>query len=193
MTMYSFPDWGGDLEDYNKKLGFSQPIDPANNPEASFAAILGFMQEAHKAVNSAGAYFSVDVFVDAPCSLNLPLLDRILSACRKVPTMLCPMPYPSLWWVGYPRFRESYSPSLRQVILGTLKNGDVLRKYGRVRPWLQDHTDPWQGSRVVEYGPKEVRAQIDGVKDYGKASGWILYDLANAYRGAFNGAVNAEK
>ncbi len=64
--------------------------------------------------------------------------------------------------------------------------------YGRVRPWLQDHTDPWQGSRVVEYGPAEVRAQIKAMDDFGQAAGWMLYDSANAYRGAFGGAVRAE-
>jgi hypothetical protein len=61
-----------------------------------------------------------------------------------------------------------------------------------MRPWLQDHTDPWQGNRVVEYGPKEVRAQIDATNDFGKTSGWMLYDSANAYRGAFGGAAKPE-
>ena len=188
-----FSDWGGDLEDYNKKLGFSQPIDPANNPEASFAAILGFMQEAHKAVNSAGAYFSVDVFGRTMLAKSASI-GQDIERMSQSSDYVMPMPYPSLWWVGYLDL-ENPTAHPYEVILGTLKNGDVFfaGKYGRVRPWLQDHTDPWQGSRVVEYGPKEVRAQIDGVKDYGKASGWILYDSANAYRGAFNGAVNAEK
>lgn len=188
-----FSDWGSDLENYKKKLGFSQPIDPANDPEASFGTILGFMQEAHKAINSAGAYFSVDVFGRTMLAKSVSIgqdLDRMSQHSDYV----MPMPYPSLWWAGY---LDLDNPTAHpyEVILGTLKNGDAFfaGKYGRVRPWLQDHTDPWQGSRVVEYGPKEVRAQIDAVKDYGKAAGWVLYDSANGYRGAFNGAVNAEQ
>lgn len=188
-----FSDWGGDLEDYKKKLGFSKPIDPANDPEASFTTILGFMEEAHKAVNSAGAYFSVDVFGRTMLAKSVSIgqdIDRMSQTADYV----MPMPYPSLWWAGY---LDLDNPTAHpyEVILGTLKNGDAFfaGKYGRVRPWLQDHTDPWQGSRVVEYGPKEVRAQIDAVDDYGKASGWILYDSANGYKGAFNGAVKAEQ
>ena len=107
---------------------------------------------------------------------------------------ICPMPYPSLWWPGYLGL-DNPTAHPYEVILGTLKEGGARfeGKYAMVRPWLQDHTDPWQGSRVVEYGPAEVRAQIHAVADYGKAAGWMLYDSANAYRGAFGGAVKSEK
>jgi hypothetical protein len=78
------------------------------------------------------------------------------------------------------------------VILGSLETAEPFfdGKYAKLRPWLQDHTDPWQGSRVVEYGPKEVRAQIDATEEFGKTAGWMLYDSANTYT---EGALKPEQ
>lgn len=187
-----FSDWYGKLSEYNKKLGFSQPVDPVNNPDAMFGAITGFMEQAHKQVNGAGAYFSVDVFGRTMLGPSMPIGQDIARMAQHA-DFVCPMPYPSLWWPGYLDL-ENPTAHPYEVILNTLKSGDKLfeGKYARVRPWLQDHTDPWQGSRVVEYGPKEVRAQIDATEEFGKAAGWLLYDSANAYKGAFNGAVKPE-
>jgi hypothetical protein len=188
-----FPDWYGDLADFNGRLEFSKPTDPVNGKEAMFQNIAEFMKQAHRAINGAGAFFSVDVF-------GRVLLGPSMSIAQDIAHMgphadyICPMPYPSLWWPGYLGF-DNPTAHPYEVILGTLKNGAGLfeGKYAMVRPWLQDHTDPWQGSRVVEYGPAEVRAQIQAVADFGKAAGWMLYDSANAYRGAFGGAVKPEK
>jgi hypothetical protein len=188
-----FPDWYGDLESFKESLEFSQPTDPVNNKEAMFQNIAEFMKQTHRAINGAGAFFSVDVF-------GRVLLGPSLTISQDVGHMgpqadyICPMPYPSLWWPGYLGL-DNPTAHPYEVILGTLQNGDALFKgqYARVRPWLQDHTDPWQGGRVVKYGPPEVRAQIKAVDDYGNAAGWMLYDSANAYIGAFGGAVKPEQ
>jgi hypothetical protein len=188
-----YPDWYGDLEGFRDRLEFSKPTDPVGAKEAMFQNIAEFMKQAHRAINGAGAYFSVDVF-------GRVMLGGSMSIAQDIGYMaphadfVCPMPYPSLWWPGY---LDLDNPTAHpyEVILGTLKEGGSRfdGQYAMVRPWLQDHTDPWQGSRVVEYGPAEVRAQIQAVDDYGKASGWMLYDSANAYRGAFGGAVKREQ
>jgi hypothetical protein len=188
-----FSDWYGDLSTYKDRLGFSQPIDPATDPNTLYQTIEDFMKQAHQAINGAGAYFSVDVFGRVMLGPSMPIGQDIT---RMAPNAdyVCPMPYPSLWWPGYLGL-DNPTAHPYEVILGTMQNGDAFfqNKYGMVRPWLQDHTDPWQGNRVVEYGPAEVRAQIKAVDDYGKASGWMLYDSANAYRGAFGGAVKPEQ
>jgi hypothetical protein len=188
-----FPDWYGDLDSFKDRLEFSKPTDPVNGKEAMFENIAEFMKQAHRAINGAGAYFSVDVF-------GRVLLGPSMSIAQDVGHMapnadyICPMPYPSLWWPGYLGL-DNPTAHPYEVILGTLKEGAgrFEGKYAMVRPWLQDHTDPWQGSRVVEYGPAEVRAQIQAVADFGKAAGWMLYDSANAYKGAFGGAVKPDK
>jgi hypothetical protein len=187
-----YPDWYGDLEGFSQSLKFSQPTDPVNGKDAMFDNIAEFARQSHVAVNGAGAYVSLDLFGRVMLGKSMSIAQDITRLAPNT-DYICPMPYPSLWWPGY---LELDNPTAHpyEVILGTLQNGAPLFEgtYGRVRPWLQDHTDPWQGSRVVEYGPTEVRAQIKAVDDFGQAAGWMLYDSANAYRGAFGGAVRAE-
>lgn len=184
-----FTDWYGDLSQFKERLGFSRPVDPATDPDAMYQTIVDFMEQTHRAVNGAGAFFSVDVFGRVMIKGSMPIAQDIERMAPHA-DFICPMPYPSLWWAGYLDL-ENPTAHPYEVILGTLKNGDRLfaGKRALVRPWLQDHTDPWQGSRVVTYGPKEVRAQIEATDDFGKAAGWMLYDSANAYKGAFGGAV----
>ena len=43
----------------------------------------------------------------------------------------------------------------------------------KMRPWLQDFTYPLEG--YSEYGPDEVRAQIDAAEAQG-VSGWLLVE-----------------
>jgi hypothetical protein len=188
-----YSDWYGDLSGYSKKLQFSQPTDPVNNPDAMYDNIAEFMKQAHKAINSAGAYFSVDTFGRTLLKKSMPIgqdLDRM----ARHADYICPMPYPSLWWAGYLDF-DNPAAHPYEVIYETLREGQKFfdGHYAKMRPWLQDHTDPWQGNRVVEYGPAEVRAQIDATEKFGKASGWMLYDSANAYKGAFGGAARPEQ
>jgi hypothetical protein len=188
-----YPDWYGDLEGFQERLEFSKPTDPVNGKEAMFQNIAEFMEQAHRAINGAGAYFSVDVFGRVMLGPSMSIAQDIGHMAPNA-DYICPMPYPSLWWPGY---LDLDNPTAHpyEVILGTLREGSdrFEGKYAMVRPWLQDHTDPWQGSRVVEYGPAEVRAQIQAVADFGKSAGWMLYDSANAYKGAFGGAVKPEK
>ena len=175
-----YPD-SGDLESYGKELGFSQPTDPANDPEAMYENIATFMDVSHRAINGAGAFFSVDIFGRVMLKPSVPISQDI-ARMAEFGDYICPMPYPSLWWVGY---LDLANPTAHpyEVILGSLESAAPYfeGKRALLRPWLQDHTDPWQGSRVVEYGPKEVRAQIDATETFGKAAGWMLYDSANTY------------
>ncbi|CAA9299851.1 MAG: glycoside hydrolase, partial [uncultured Chloroflexia bacterium] len=183
-----YPD-SSDLATYGQEYIFSQPTDPKNNPEAMYNNIAQFMEKAHRATNGAGAFMSVDVFGRVSLKASMPISQDI-SRMAEHSDFVAPMIYPSLWWVGYLDFANPTAHPY-EVILGTLKSADLLfeGKYALQRPWLQDHTDPWQGSRVIEYGAKEVRAQIDATEDFGKASGWMLYDSANTYT---DGALKPE-
>lgn len=48
-----------------------------------------------------------------------------------------------------------------------------------VRPWLQDFTATWVDGHI-QYGPEEIRAQIQAVYDAGYEE-WILWNAANRY------------
>ncbi len=184
-----FPDWFGTRDEFRDKLLFSEPIDPVGNPGRMYEVILEFMQRAHQAVNAAGAFMSVDVFgrvVNGP-SLTIA---QDMTRMGEHTDYVCPMPYPSLWWSGLDNIAVPVKYPYETIQIAVRKGGRLMAdSYARQRPWLQDHTDPW-APVVVEYGPAEVRAQINATEEQPEAaSGWMLYDSANIYKGAFNGAV----
>jgi protocatechuate 3,4-dioxygenase beta subunit len=169
------------LSEFSETFAFSQPTDPVNNPEAMFENIANFMSESQRAINGAGAFFSVDVFGRALVKAAIPVSQNI-EVMAPHADYICPMPYPSLWWSGYLGF-DNPTAHPYEVIYGSVMSGQKFVEGQRalLRPWLQDHTDPWQGARVVEYGPAEVRAQIDAAEDTEVVDGWMLYDSANTY------------
>jgi hypothetical protein len=149
-----------------------------------------FMAESQRAINGAGAFFSVDLFGRVVLGPSLPIAQNIAMMAPHA-DYICPMPYPSLWWPGYLGF-DNPTKHPYEVIFESSKSGQefLAGKRALLRPWLQAHTDPWQGSRVVEYGTAEIRAQIDAVEDFGKAAGWMLYNSANVYE---EGPLKAEE
>lgn len=187
-----FPDWYGDKQSFTDTLLFSEPIDPANNPDRMFEVITEFMDEAHRAVNGAGAKMSIDVFGRVVLGQSLTIAQDIQRMGQHT-DYIAPMPYPSLWWPG--AFGLESPVDEPYAVLDAANQSALVQingQYARLRPWLQDHTDPW-AYKVVTYGPEQVRAQIDATEKYPEIDGWMLYDSANAYRGAFGGAVRPEE
>lgn len=187
-----FPDWFGTKAEFAQKLQFSEPIDPATNPGRMFEVITEFMDEAHRAVNGAGAKMSICVFgrVVLGGSLTIAQDMQLMGAHTDY---IAPMPYPSLWWPDAFDIPDPVSEPYKVLDAANAAGvKEIGGQYARMRPWLQDHTDPW-AYKVVKYGPAEVRAQIDATEKYPEIDGWMLYDSANAYKGAFNGAVKPEE
>lgn len=184
-----FPDWFSTRQDFADKLVFSEPIDPANNPDRMFEVILEFMDLAHDAVNGAGAFMSIDVFGRVVIGPSLTIAQDMKRMGDHTDYVM-PMPYPSLWWGGFETIAVPVEQPYETLKLAVRKGGEQMAEtYGRQRPWLQDHTDPWSPV-VVVYGPNEVRAQIDATEEQPQAAaGWILYDSTNRYVGAFGGAA----
>lgn len=172
-----FPDKS--FEEY-KDLSFSQPLDPENNPKAMFDTIIGFLKEAHPRMHKAGALVSVDVFGRAVIVPAKPISQDIAQMADYADYVM-PMIYPSLWWSGYLELDVPVAEPYK-TIYGSLQSGGPMfvGKYGQMRPWLQDHTDPW-APVVVKYGPTEVRAQLDATRDFDPKVGWALYNSANIY------------
>jgi hypothetical protein len=156
-------------------------MDPATNPDAMFNTITGFMQQAHRAVNGAGAFMSISIFGRVVLGPSRPISQDI---ARMAPhtDYIAPMPYPSLWWPGYLGL-DNPTAHPYDVILGSLKSAAPLfaGKRAVLRPWLQGGTDPWQGSRTVEYGPAQLRAEADAAHDSGVSHGWMFYNSACVY------------
>ncbi|MBX0328148.1 carboxypeptidase regulatory-like domain-containing protein [Oscillochloris sp. ZM17-4] len=187
-----FPDWYGDKASFRDTLQFSVPIDPVDNPDLMFNTLTEFMQQAHRAVNGAGAYMSIDVFGRVVLGPSMTIAQDI-GRMGAYTDYIAPMVYPSLWWPG--AFGLDSPVDEPAAVLNAANTAGVAQiqdQYARLRPWLQDHTDPW-AYKVVQYGPSQVRAQIDATEQFSQIDGWMLYDSANAYRGAFGGAVKPER
>jgi hypothetical protein len=187
-----FPDWFGKRSEFRDQLLFSEPLDPVDNPDRMFEVITEFMDEAHRAVNGAGAKMSVCVFGRVVLGASLTIAQD-MKRMGDHTDYISPMPYPSLWWPGAFDLPSPVDEPFK-VLEAANRAGlaQIEGEYARLRPWLQDHTDPW-AYKVVRYGPAEVRAQIDATEMFPEVDGWMLYDSANAYRGAFGGAANAER
>ncbi|HMQ32704.1 MAG TPA: putative glycoside hydrolase [Chloroflexaceae bacterium] len=186
-----FPDWFGTRAEFAEKLLFSEPLDPVNDPDRMFEVITEFMDKAHRSVNGAGAKMSIDVFGRVVLGRSLTIAQDIKRMGRYT-DYIAPMPYPSLWWPGAFDIADPVSEPFAVLDAANAAGVEQIGgQYARLRPWLQDHTDPWS-YKVVRYGPAEVRAQIDATEKYPEIDGWMLYDSANAYRGAFGGAVEPE-
>ncbi|MEI7645123.1 MAG: putative glycoside hydrolase [Chloroflexales bacterium] len=187
-----FPDWYGDKASFRDALQFSEPIDPAKNPDHMFDVLTGFMQQAHRAINGVGAYMSVDVFGRVVLGPSMTIAQDI-KRMGAYADYIAPMVYPSLWWPGafdMPSPVDEPAAVIKAACAAGMEQ--IQGQYARLRPWLQDHTDPW-AYKVVKYGPTQVRAQIDATESFAQVDGWMLYDSSNSYRGAFNGAVKPEK
>ncbi len=187
-----FPDWFGAKAEFAETLLFSEPIDPATDPDRMFEVLTEFMDKAHRAVNGAGAKMSIDVFGRVVLGKSLTIAQDI-GRMGNFTDYIAPMPYPSLWWPGAFDIESPVDEPFAVLDAANAAGVEQIQsEYARLRPWLQDHTDPW-AYKVVRYGPAEVRAQIDATEKYPEIDGWMLYDSANAYRGAFGGAAKPEE
>lgn len=154
------------------------------NPQAMYEAIAAVCERAHRAINNAGAFFSVDVFGYAAwepqgaIGQNLQLMGQHID-------YVYPMVYPSHFaynelGLGNPDEHpfEIIDESMR-LVKGQLQGAGSRAK---VRPWLQDFTATWIPGTIV-YGPAQVRAQIDATeqnRDNG-ANGWALWNAGAVF------------
>ncbi|RRR76123.1 MAG: hypothetical protein EI684_03555 [Candidatus Viridilinea halotolerans] len=186
-----FPDWFGTRAEFRDTLLFSEPLDPVDDPDRMFEVITEFMDEAHRAVNGAGAKMSICVFGRVVSGRSLTIAQD-LKLMGDYTDYIAPMPYPSLWSPGSFGIASPVDEPFQVLEAANRAALDQMGgEYARLRPWLQDHTDPW-AYKVVRYGPDEVRAQIEATEMFPEIDGWMLYDSANAYRGAFGGAARPQ-
>ncbi len=150
--------------------------------EERWANITEMLRRSHRAINGAGAFFSVDVFGYTAFGPS-KLLGQNLSMMAEYTDYISPMIYPSHFGPGefgfdnpakypYEVIQKSMTAALKQI------DG----KRALLRPWLQDFTLIWvPKDQIVEYTPAEVRAQIRAVEEFDASAGWILYDSTNVY------------
>jgi hypothetical protein len=139
--------------------------------------IAGFLSEARANLAAGGARVGADVF-----GFTL-ILDDIgigqnVGRIAEVVDYVCPMVYPSHFPNGSIAVDGHPNDFPYETIEISLGAGEekVAGLMGKLRPWLQDFSLPG----MSDYGPAEVRAQIDAAEANG-AAGWMVWNAASVY------------
>lgn len=146
-----------------------------NNLATRTEAIHQFLKLTHDTLAQYGVALGADIFGIAMWDPNDTGIGQQLERIAPVVDYICPMIYPSHFYPGSLGFKIPNDHPY-EVILESLLNGDKRIANARVkfRPWLQDFTY----GPGIDYGPTEVRAQIEATYAFG-ATGWMLWN-ANA-------------
>lgn len=136
-------------------------------------SIVSFLREAHEALEPHGTFvgaslFGIAAFQPRDIAQDVPAIARVVD-------YVAPMLYPSHWGPGSYDIPDPNRQPYETVLASTLHFKELTKGTGaRVVPWLQDFTMGY------EYGPEEVRAQIDAAAEAG-VSEWIMWDASVRY------------
>lgn len=148
--------------------------------EARVGAIAEFVSRSYEAIKPTGAKFAADLFGFIGLKPDDQGIGQKLTELAPLMDYVCLMIYPSHFIEGNiasaPGHPNDYP---YETILESLERAQKQlpeESKLKMRPWLQDFSLPG----MSEYGPDEVRAQIEAAEDFG-ASGWLLWDPSNVY------------
>lgn len=136
-------------------------------------SIVSFLGDAREALEPTGTFLGASLFGIAAFRPE-DVAQDVRRIARNV-DYIAPLIYPSHWGRGIFGIDDPESEP-RRVIAESMRvfNEQVEGTGARVVPWLQDF------SLRVDYGPKEVCAQITGVEDAGVTE-WIMWDANVTY------------
>ncbi len=162
----------GDLE----AMDFGEPVDAA----LQIATITAFLASATDELAPLETACSADVFGYTLLQADIGIGQNVASLSDAV-DYISPMLYPSHFPEGsidVPGHPNDFPAETIETSFaaGVEMLGDDL---SLLRPWLQDFSLPG----MTEYGPDDVRAQIDAAEAAG-ASGWMIWNAANVYQEA---------
>lgn len=140
-------------------------------------AIVDFLKLSREQIAPTGAMLAVDIFGIVAIYGDDQGIGQRLADIAPVVDFVCPMIYPSHFNAG--SIDVGGEPNAMPYETISLSVSLALDKMPgmelKLRPWLQDFTygEP-------EYGPDEVRAQIQATEELG-ASGWLLWNAASEF------------
>lgn len=147
------------------------------SPEVRTTAITDFLSQTRVALSPTGAFLAVNVVGTTIWDESDNGIGQDLDEIVPQVDVVSPMIYPSSFSPG--TFGYDFpNDHPYQVIRVNLER--VQERFGanafKFRPWLQD----FSSGLGIDYGPEEVRAQIDAAEEFGNA-GWMLWNDANVY------------
>ena len=145
--------------------------------ETKADAITEFLRQMRDALAPTGAYLAVDIFGFTLWEESDGGIGQQLERIEPYVDVINPMIYPSHFHPGAMGF-DIPNDHPYEVILWSLQSGAerIGDKSYKFRPWLQD----FSYGAGIEYGPAELRAQIQAAEDFG-SSGWLVWNAANVF------------
>ena len=153
---------------------------PDYSEEARRGAIAGAVALGAERVHANGARFAIDLFPIIALQGNDQGIGQTLQDLVPLADSVNLMIYPSHYERGNIPVDGHPNDFPAETVTYTLERAEEIVPGSRLkmRPWIQDFTYPLAG--YSEYGPAEVRAQIDAAEASG-ASGWMLWNAAGTF------------
>ncbi|HEX8967460.1 MAG TPA: putative glycoside hydrolase [Chloroflexota bacterium] len=161
-------------------IQYSRPLTETNR----VSALKGFLGQAHKAVNEAGGFLSMDTFGYTTWWTNDGGIGQDLDVLSDDIDYYCPMIYPSTFNAGLPGgipYPDVVSRPY-DVVFQSLKHVQqkLQGKRAVIRPWLQYFDDyPW--ATQTRYDAPQILAQKQAVAD-SNLSGWMLWNAGSLFK-----------
>ena len=146
--------------------------------EEKIATIAGFLGAGREALAPLGAQTAADVFGFTLLQEDIGIGQSVVPIAEAI-DVVCPMVYPSHFpegsidVAGHPNDFPAETIQISMEAGADRLGGDAAQ----LRPWLQDFSLAGLG----EYGPADVRAQIDAAEAVG-TGGWMIWNAANDYQ-----------
>jgi len=137
-------------------------------------AIVNFLKQARQRLSPKGIKISIDVFgLTTTETSDMGIGQKIVEMTEQV-DYVCPMIYPSHYNNGEYGIPNPNKEPYRTVYIA-LQGAKKRLPVEKLRPWLQDFS-----LKGVQYGPKELQAQIQACYDCGVKT-WLLWNAACKY------------
>lgn len=145
------------------------------------------MEYIYPRLKEKGLFVSADVYgAIINSQVNAQAVGQVYGELAKHVDYISPMIYPSHYGDGnygidYPDTRPydtitaALEDSRKELYFAGQDGGHIAQ----VRPWLQDFTASWL-QHYIDYGPEQVRAQIQATYDAGYDE-WLLWDASCNY------------
>jgi hypothetical protein len=157
-----------------------------DNVDKRIAAVTTLLKMTRDALRPMGVKLSADVFGWMLLVDNDQGIGQRFQDVAAVVDFISPMVYPSHFPEGsiaVPGHPNDYPYDVISISL-SLGMAKIPGGEFKMRPWLQDFTLPG----MSDYGPDEIRAEIDAAEDSG-SSGWMVWNVnANYVDGAYKAA-----
>jgi hypothetical protein len=165
-------------------IGNPEAINYRNDTdESQTATIQNFLKYAYEELKPYEVYISADVFGWAATATGGIGIGQHWEAVSNVVDYISPMMYPSHYGpntFGLPVPDAFPYETIDRSVKDAIDRNKNLYTPAGIRPWLQDFTATWVEG-YIPYRTKEVKAQIEALKDNG-INEYLVWNAGNYYR-----------